>query len=713
MIVMKRCILTLLNLIATVSLAVDIGSDTAVTRFNTQQTLNNGDRIAGFAALEGGFVLSGINTTGTFDSFFQVSGGVGLQAGTLVLNRDLILHNNTEVTSFGDIVAQGHLLEFTCSNTEVPTTGGDEAGCIIFLNTQELTVVDKDIFSLDWSVADTFLAVGITAAGGTANTVEIWEWDGVSSLVYKSGARPNSKDAESVRWHPTKNWLAIATANNSGGDEVYIYSVDWTTGAFTLLSAADLGGDARSAAWHPTGNYLAVGGSTNTQEVRVYPVSSTGILGTPVIVGSGNVDVSRNDGCDWDVTGSYLAVAFEQSVPNPELVVYEFNDQPTLSLTTAATVNIATSIRAIDWNPTYTQYLAAGLEGNVSITTEVLEFDPDAGTLTVVSEVTNLNKTTLTLDWTPSGNCIGIGTDSPNDDEIRSIYFNEVDQSVTQVSAFDTGSSVRAVRWSRETNSVAIGGDDNIIYIYTQVFAGANPDDPDGPGAVSRCFTWSDICVSLNNNLSLNERCILFSGQCSFDGRGHTLTVTPGARIFVDTNSSLCLTNLTIEGVADRNIGFFDSTSTITLQNVNFILDNDYTVTKGHFDIFSDFNVQGNGHKFTYQSEVPTTIQDYGRMILDHNTTFSYDPVVANTNLLQLTTKNSQFVLRNSTLHASSNMQLLTGRFITERRSSLTTGSDSSVIFGDGVSSSNNLWIEIAAGATLDLVDGCVIYNDA
>ena len=34
---------------------VDIGSDTAVNRFNTQQTLNNGDRIAGFAALQGGF----------------------------------------------------------------------------------------------------------------------------------------------------------------------------------------------------------------------------------------------------------------------------------------------------------------------------------------------------------------------------------------------------------------------------------------------------------------------------------------------------------------------------------------------------------------------------------------------------------------------------------------------------------------------------------
>ncbi|EKD48457.1 MAG: hypothetical protein ACD_64C00305G0002, partial [uncultured bacterium] len=38
------------------SLCVDIGSDTAVTRFNAQQLIQDGDRVAGFAWLTGGFL---------------------------------------------------------------------------------------------------------------------------------------------------------------------------------------------------------------------------------------------------------------------------------------------------------------------------------------------------------------------------------------------------------------------------------------------------------------------------------------------------------------------------------------------------------------------------------------------------------------------------------------------------------------------------------
>src|SRR5581483_406628 len=63
-----------------------IGSDTAVTRFNTQQTLFNGFRVAGFAALAGGFNIFGGLTQATFDSFFGVSGIVSFNTGTLILN---------------------------------------------------------------------------------------------------------------------------------------------------------------------------------------------------------------------------------------------------------------------------------------------------------------------------------------------------------------------------------------------------------------------------------------------------------------------------------------------------------------------------------------------------------------------------------------------------------------------------------------------------
>ena len=56
----------------------NIGSDTAVTLFTTQQVLQAGDRIAAFAGLQGGFALAGNSSFGTFDTFFYVSGNVAL-----------------------------------------------------------------------------------------------------------------------------------------------------------------------------------------------------------------------------------------------------------------------------------------------------------------------------------------------------------------------------------------------------------------------------------------------------------------------------------------------------------------------------------------------------------------------------------------------------------------------------------------------------------
>jgi len=106
------------------TVAVDIGSDTAVNRFSTQQVLSDGDRIAGFAALEAGFKLSDSVTTATFDSFFPVSGEVNLADGTLVLKRDLIFSDASGFKQLGDVVGAEHSMEFSASMTCIPFVAG-------------------------------------------------------------------------------------------------------------------------------------------------------------------------------------------------------------------------------------------------------------------------------------------------------------------------------------------------------------------------------------------------------------------------------------------------------------------------------------------------------------------------------------------------------------------------------------------------------------
>lgn len=109
--------IVVVSLFFSVSIQASIGSDTAFTRFNTQQTLVNGASVLGGAALDGGFILANALVTATWSSFIPVSGIIDINNGTLVLDLDLITQNGTTPTTInfgsgvGSINGQGHALE--------------------------------------------------------------------------------------------------------------------------------------------------------------------------------------------------------------------------------------------------------------------------------------------------------------------------------------------------------------------------------------------------------------------------------------------------------------------------------------------------------------------------------------------------------------------------------------------------------------------------
>jgi len=115
--------------------AVTIGSDSTPQRFLTQQSLNTSDRIAGFASIEAGFLLTSSAVTATFDSNFAVTGQLKLNCGTLILNRDLILHNVSSIASLGNITGNNHVFDLSPSNSLVPTSTVN-CGCNVFSDTK-------------------------------------------------------------------------------------------------------------------------------------------------------------------------------------------------------------------------------------------------------------------------------------------------------------------------------------------------------------------------------------------------------------------------------------------------------------------------------------------------------------------------------------------------------------------------------------------------
>jgi len=179
---------------------IDIGSDIAVNRFSTQQTLNNGDRVAGFSVLEKGFKLNG---AATFDSFFSVSGNIELQGMALTLNTDLCFSDVSSIVTLGSIIGNNHSMIFSPEIKIIPEEseiGCGSLGCQIDFVTN-VTQPD-DIFSSNWSFDSQFIAVGLDApSSGSRDVLRIYQFNG-SSLVLKDSDSLDDKDVNSVSWSP-------------------------------------------------------------------------------------------------------------------------------------------------------------------------------------------------------------------------------------------------------------------------------------------------------------------------------------------------------------------------------------------------------------------------------------------------------------------------------------------------------------------------------
>ncbi len=118
--------------------AVTIGSDIAVERFETQQSIVGGDRVAFFAALEAGFTIEQPDMGSSpplFDSVFPVSGDIEFNGFALEIDKDLIVTNTADIITLGDIIGNFHVFELSPSITTFPSaalSGGQTATCFGF-----------------------------------------------------------------------------------------------------------------------------------------------------------------------------------------------------------------------------------------------------------------------------------------------------------------------------------------------------------------------------------------------------------------------------------------------------------------------------------------------------------------------------------------------------------------------------------------------------
>ena len=137
-----------------------IGSDTSVTRIDSTVALTNGQRVAGFVALDGGFSLFSSLVTATWDCFFPASTTVDFEGGTLVLTTDLNFTDTTTFYAAGNIVGNNHHMDFSSTMTCIVNTPLTRNCSNAAFMLGAKTFVQNDVSSFDWTFNSETVLVG-------------------------------------------------------------------------------------------------------------------------------------------------------------------------------------------------------------------------------------------------------------------------------------------------------------------------------------------------------------------------------------------------------------------------------------------------------------------------------------------------------------------------------------------------------------------------
>lgn len=675
--------------------ATTIGSDTAVNRFNSSQTLFNGDRVAGFAALNGGFSLFGAGTVATWDSFFPVCNQIALNAGHLILNTDLLLNDAASIKTLGRITGQNHLIDLSPSTTLLVTQADVDAGCAVsFLTSAGFGAA---VTSVAWSFDSRFVAVG-TAANLLGAELFLYSFDG-STLTLQASLEVGVT-INALAWHPTKYNLAVGSSNNLLSGELGVFDINPDAPNLgTILTNYEYSANVTALAYHPSGNYLALGGSNGSRELMLFVVNANGSLVTGGALGVNLTVAVSAEALSWDQTGTYLAVGTIATGTDNELRVYTLNTG-SFTLTLNSSLNLG-AVGAVAWHPLYSTILAVGTAASPRL--RWYRHNPTAGTLTQIGTIsTNLNGTAVNdLWWNPDGECLALvqNGSSPGGEFI--IYsFNFTTTTLTEFQSVEIGSNCQTVCCSANGNYVGFGSTNNTFYVYQRT----------EPSFLDQCFTFSNVTIFLNNDLSLQSCCLNFVENCQINGQGFMLDMQPTATLTVGSNGTLTLKDIIINGVGLNNIRCADATASLILKDVTFNLTNNYNFSAGEFNVIGNFLIKGDNKIFSYLTDQISVISSYSSLALGPTTTFFYAPSTNTRDRLSFQDSTAQLILNSATFSTTTTgIALLKGSLLVDGESNLSpTVGGSAITFGNGLQSINNMRINIQPAAQLIVTGGRV-----
>ena len=206
--------------------------------------------------------------------------------------------------------------------------------------------------------------------------------------------------------------------------------------------------------------------------------------------------------------------------------------------------------------------------------------------------------------------------------------------------------------------------------------------------------------VRISSSLRLRNR-------CKIDGQGKRITLQGNGEIDVLPGGNLTIENAEIWGVKKNNVRCFSDRGAITFRNCYLYLAQDYTFSSGSFFVDDHFVITGT-NKFIYTTGLTSTIGSSSMFFFDLGTTLSYNPRVANPNLIFMTDMTSNLYLNGCTLYSTrTGLQLSSGTLIIDDTVTFTSEARYS---SEAMIISSNLTTKVLGRATIDLY-GFIRYD--
>jgi len=302
-----------------------------------------------------------------------------------------------------------------------------------------------------------------------------------------------------------------------------------------------------------------------------------------------------------------------------------------------------------------------------------------------------------------------------------------VDVEMTEDHVFTLGGDMvidgngHAITFGEESGTI-VAGSNNLTFQSVEL----KDFDPNAISLSTGFLTFgggTSIELSGNKALTASNYTITCDGYVRLCGHGHELDISSMEwAMDVKSGSTLAICHTRIKGLGGSsgtnypyNIRPLASDATITFSDCELMLENNFTITQGHYNYYMDNmiggpeNPAGTSMVFAYQSPDNMTIKSMGKLMIDRNVTFSYDSTSASKEKLVMEDATSVFHLNGCTLYSTqTGLQLTGGRLLVEDK--VTVQNDARVA-AEAMVLKDPLEIDVFSGGVFDLVGGLIEHQ--